>query len=266
MITKSLWKREWKANINIILLFLALLSLYCGVILAMYDPESGDMLQAMAEQMPELFAAFGMSDAGNTLMEFITNYLYGFILIVIPYMGIVLLTHRLIIRYIDRGSMAYLLASGNSRTKIILTQASFLIFFVCLMCLYVTCFLLFGAVLIHQEQLPLDTLCYLNLGLLGLLLAFSSISFLGAVCFNETKYSLGIATALGIFFLLVQMLSKVGSAMDFLKYMTITTLLDVDAILQGQGTSLTGILVLYAIAIGCYGASIAIFQRRNLPL
>lgn len=266
MISIPLWKRELRANAGILLLFLGLLSMYGGIITAMYDPESGDMLQMMAESMPELFAAFGMSSSGANLIEFLTNYLYGFIFIVIPFLGVVILTHRLVIRYIDRGSMAYLLTSGNSRQKIIVTQALFLICFITVMCIYVTCFLCICALLIHQESLPLQSMLTLNFGLFALLLAFSGIVFLSAVSFNETKWALGIGVGISIFFLLVQMLSQVGSSMEFLKYLTITTLFDTTAIVQGQGTPLIGIFVLLAIAILCYGIAIQYFKKRDLPL
>lgn len=266
MISIPLWKRELKANAAILFLFLGLVTMYGGIITAMYDPESGDMLHMMAESMPELFAAFGMSSSGTNLMEFLTNYLYGFILLVIPFLGIVILTHRLVVRYIDRGSMAYLLVSGNSRQKIIFTQALFLICFIAVICIYVTCFLWICALLLHQESLPMQPLLMLNFGLFALLLAFSGIVFLSAVSFNETKWALGIGVGIGIFFLLVQMLSQVGNSMEFLKYLTITTLFDTTAIIQETGTPLVGIFALLAIAILCYGIAIQYFRKRDLPL
>lgn len=42
MISKTLWKRECKANIKVILLFLLVLSLYSSLIVAMYDPKLGE--------------------------------------------------------------------------------------------------------------------------------------------------------------------------------------------------------------------------------
>ena len=81
----SLIKKEMKANYKIFIIFVMILSLYCSIIVAMYDPKLGESLNMMAQSMPELFAAFGMTNPGVTLMDFLINYLYGFILIIIPW-------------------------------------------------------------------------------------------------------------------------------------------------------------------------------------
>lgn len=110
-----LLRRELRANYKMILLFLAVITLYSTVIIAMYDPKLGASLDLMAESMPELFAAFGMTNAGATMLDFVANYLYGFILIAIPMLCLVLIAVRLVARYVDQGSMAYLLATPNTR-------------------------------------------------------------------------------------------------------------------------------------------------------
>lgn len=90
-----LFKREWKSNYKIIFIFIAILTLYESLIVAMYDPKLGESLNMMAETMPQLFAAFGMTDPGLTLLDFITNYLYGFILTIIPLIYTMIMCHRL---------------------------------------------------------------------------------------------------------------------------------------------------------------------------
>ena len=98
------------------------MTLYESIIVAMYDPKLGESLNMMAESMPQLFAAFGMTDLGLTLLDFLTNYLYGFILIIIPLVYIMIMCHRLMARYIDKGSMAYLLATPHKRSDIFITS------------------------------------------------------------------------------------------------------------------------------------------------
>ena len=85
MINNTLFKREVKSNYKTMLIFMALISMYSSVVVLMFDPKLGESLNVMAESMPEVFAAFGMMNAGATLIEFVANYLYGFILIVIPH-------------------------------------------------------------------------------------------------------------------------------------------------------------------------------------
>ena len=84
-----LLKREIKSNYKILLLFMGIVTLYSGIITAMYDPEVGTGINAMAESMPEFFAAFGMENPGVTLLDFLNNYLYGFILVIIPFIYII---------------------------------------------------------------------------------------------------------------------------------------------------------------------------------
>ena len=117
MINKTLFAREVRSSYKLLLIFLAVLTLYGSMIVAMFDPKLGDSLNLMAESMPEIFAAFGMLDVGATLTQFIVNYLYGFLLIAFPLVFIVLLSNRLVARYVDRGSMAYLLATPNRPRK-----------------------------------------------------------------------------------------------------------------------------------------------------
>ena len=77
MINTTLLKKEFKSNYILLLIFLAVLSMYSCMIIAMFDPKLGDSLRAMAESMPQLFSAFGMADVGTTLLESIIGYLYG---------------------------------------------------------------------------------------------------------------------------------------------------------------------------------------------
>ena len=86
-----LLKSELKSNSKIIVLFLAVITLYAGIITAMYDPELGAGINELAKSMPQFFAVFGMKNPGTTLLDFLNNYLYGFILILIPFIYIILM-------------------------------------------------------------------------------------------------------------------------------------------------------------------------------
>ena len=73
-----LLRREIKAHWKLVLIFTIVLSIYGGMIISMFDPKLGESLKMMEQSMSQLFAAFGMSDAGTSLIELIANYLYGF--------------------------------------------------------------------------------------------------------------------------------------------------------------------------------------------
>ena len=103
-------------------IFLAVMSLHGGMITAMFDPKLGESLDMMAQSMPQLFAAFGMLEAGKTLTQFLANYLYGFLYIVFPMVFTVLASVRLMARWVDSGAAACLLAAPVGRRKIAVTQ------------------------------------------------------------------------------------------------------------------------------------------------
>ena len=68
-----LFRREMKRSLPLLGIFAAVLAVYIGTIVAMFDPSLGASLDEKAQSMPQLFAAFGMLNAGATLVEFLTN-------------------------------------------------------------------------------------------------------------------------------------------------------------------------------------------------
>ena len=95
---QTLWK-PW-------LIFSAILTMYIVVIISMFDSSQGESHNLMMESMPELFSAFGMNNPGATLLDFIANYLYGFLLICLPLVMELIMVNILMTRYLDRGAMA----------------------------------------------------------------------------------------------------------------------------------------------------------------
>lgn len=66
----------------------------------------GDSLRAMAEHAPFVFCVWN-DVIRNTLLESIIGYLYGILFTAFPGVFIMLLSNRLIARYVDNGSMAF---------------------------------------------------------------------------------------------------------------------------------------------------------------
>lgn len=266
MISMTLWKRELKANSKVLLIFLAVISLYGTLIVAMFDPTLGESLSMMANSMPEIFEAFGMSNPGATLLEFVGNYLYGFILVVIPLICIILLCNRLIVRYVDHGSMAYLLATPNKRVKIITTQAGVLCLSIFLLVAYAFLLIIVCGKIFFQESIDLSSFFLLNAGLLGLLLFYGGMAFLSACIFQETKLATGVGAGIAVFCVLVQMLSQVSDKLDFLRYLTPMTLFQVKELIAQDGTACLSFFVLYVLAAIMFIIGINVFQRKDLSL
>ncbi len=266
MISKTLFMKEIRSNFKVVIIFMAIVSLYSSMIVAMFDPKLGKSLELMAQSMPELFSAFGMSGSGATLIEFVGNYLYGFILVVIPSIFIILITNRLVGRYVDRGSMAYLLASPHKRRSIIFTQFIVMQLAILALVVYVTLLIIVCSNLMFDPGIDIQKLIVLNIGLYGVLTFFAGVCFLSTCIFNETKLSIGIGAGIVIYSVLVQMLSQINNAMDFLQYITPLVLFDAEKVIAGSGDALLGIVALYVVGLACSFIGMQVFTKKDLPL
>lgn len=262
----TLFKKEVKSNGMLLVIFLGVLTVYSVMITMMFDPKLGDSLRMMADSMPQMFAAFGMAGVGTTLLEFVTGYLYGILLTAFPGVYIIILANRLVARYVDNGSMAYLLAVPEKRRKIVFTQCLFLLATLVVMVVYVAALILtFGEVL-YPGEMDVAGFLRVNVGLLGLLVFFGGAAFCASCFCNESKNSSAVSTAVVVYSLLVQMLSRVGDKFESVKYATPMTLFDVDGLSAGDGEAWMLCVVLYIAGIVLFGTGIVRFSKRDLPL
>lgn len=261
-----LLRREIRANYKLTLIFMAVLSVYSGMIVSMFDPALGESLAAMAQSMPQLFAAFGMLDAGTTLLEFLSNYLYGFLFIVFPMVFLILLAGRLVARYVDRGSMAWLLAGPHTRRSIALTQAGVMLLGCLILVAFVTALCLGCTQAMFPGELDVSAFLLLNAGLLGLLVFLGGVCFFFSCLWSDSKYASGCGAGLCIFFVLVQMLSQVGEKLEVLRFATPLTLFNTDALIAKDSAAVWQFCVLYAAGLLLYGAGTAVFCKKDLAL
>ena len=261
-----LLRRELRANYKMILLFTAVITLYSTVIIAMYDPKLGASLNMMAESMPELFAAFGMTNAGATMLEFIINYLYGFLLVVIPMLGLLLIAGRLVVRYVDQGSMAYLLATPNTRGTIIRTQILFLVLCTLFLVIYSSGLGLIASEMLFPGELDVSHYLLVNAGLLCLHLFLGGMCFFFSSVFFEQKKAYGCAGGCLVAFLLIQMLSQVSKQLEGLRLLTPLTLFQAKELAMESSEALMMAGCLAILGVILYIAAAQIFRRRNLSL
>lgn len=261
-----LLKIELKSNCKIILLFLAIITLYAGLITAMFDPELGAGINELAESMPQFFAVFGMENPGTALLDFLNNYLYGFILILIPFIYIILMSYKLVAKYIDKGSMAYLLNTHYSRTKIMLTQFTVLMIGLFVLICYSTALIIFVSNFMFEGEMEISKFLLLNLGLFILEIFLSTLCFMFACLFSELKFSIGLGAGLGMIFFLVQMLSQTSEDIEFLKYLTPLTLFNPESLVAFETKSFICLSILLSSAIVFFVIAIFGFKKRDLSL
>lgn len=262
----TLFKKEIKSNWLLLAIFLGVLSLYGGMITMMFDPELGDGLKAMAESMPQMFSAFGMTNVGTTFYEFVSSYLYGVLYVAFPGVFVIILSNRLAAKYVDNGSMAWLLAAPVKRRSIMLTEALFLLVSLIIMVGFVTGLILITGEILFPGEMDMAAFLRLNTGLLGLLVFFGGACFCASCFCNESKNASAAGTAVVVYSLLLQMLSRVGDKFENLKYATPLTLFDIDGLGAGDSEAWLMCGILYAVGIVLTGIGIARFSRRDLPL
>ena len=266
MISVALFKKELKSNMGLLVIFMGILALYGGMVVAMYDPELGKSLQEMAESMPKMFAAFGMDAQATTLMDFMINYLYGFLLIAFPAIFSIILANRLVVKYVDDGSMAYLLATPQKRFKIVMTQVIFLIACLLLLLAFNTIFIIIVAEIMFPGQIEIMEFIWLNLGLLRLHFFLAATCFMPSCIFSEYKKSTMVGTGVVVYSLLVQMLSQIGDKWENLKYATPLTLFQPQKLVGMENEAVWALGVLGVLGTFLFGIGISRFCHKDMAL
>ncbi|WP_157150732.1 ABC transporter permease [Brachyspira sp. SAP_772] len=266
MFNLVLLKKEIKSNFNILIIFMGILTMYGVVMISMFDPKLGESLKQMGESMPEMFALFGMNSYSSNLMDFLINYLYSFLLIILPLVFIVLLVNRLVIRYIDKGSIAYLFATPNSRIKIISTQILSALVNIFILNLYITILYIVVSESMFKGELDIAKMIIVNIGLFALWFSFLGICILSSVSFSSTTISLWTGAGLCILFMLFQMMSRVGEKAEFFKYLSIITLFAPSKYSTDFYIFLIGVICLFFVGIITNILAVIIFNKRDISV
>ena len=194
---RALFAKELRANLFVSLIIAAVLAMYIGV-----------------------------SVQATTLIDFMLNYLYGFLLTIFILVLILIVANKLMVRYLDRSAMAYLLATPNSRTRIALTMVGVMVTILVALMAVVTALEVGFAEALFPGELDMQALMQVNAGLLTLWLAMAGLCFLSACLFSNATAALWVGGGLNILFFLMQMISQVGDKFEFLKNVNPLTLFD----------------------------------------
>lgn len=265
MFSLPLFKREMKANNKLLIIFIYILTLYISMIVYMFNPNSSNAFDDIIKTMPGIMKAFGFVSGGNTLIGFIATDLYGMIVLMVPVVFSIILGNKLIAGYVDRGSMAYLLATPNKRVKLALTQALCLWVSIGILITYATVAIIISSAIMHPGMLDIGKLVLMNVVIYFLHMAISGICFFSSCISNDTKRSFTIGAGIPIAFFLIQMLANMGGKLENLKYFTIFTLFNANDIIAGKSVVFP-IIILVAVTIVLYGIGIFIFSKRDLPV
>jgi len=241
--------------------------MYLIIIISMYDPDGAEVLNEMLKTLPEgLVNALGFNEMGTTLLTFIAGYIYGFLVLLFPMVLSIIINHRIIGSLIDKGSMAFLLSTPNSRIRIAVTQALFSLFSITMLFLFSTIFSIIISGTMFPGLLDIGTFILINIYALLMYYAIGGIGFLASCISTESKYSLGLGIGIPVGFLLLQMLGGVGEKLSWIGNFSLYSLFDPNKLIEGEPFAFIGMALFLSIAIVLYGAGIAIFNKRDLSV
>jgi len=268
MINWSLFKEDIRQNFTIFLIVLGVLIMYLLVIINMYSPTdmqgfeqilkmkmSADVLKAFGFVLPEEMS----------LTKFISSYFYGLLIYMFPLIYTVVVANRVLAGLVGSGSMAFLLTSPSKRTTIAFTQGLFLLTSTWLLIIILMFSGMAFCSVTFPDMLDINAFFRLNIGACLLFTIITGIGFLASAIFNETKHSLMVGIGLPVLFLLLNMLVNVSEKLDVLRYFTILTLYDAEAIVNGVGYG-TDFIIMGIGGIILYAIAIIAFNKRDLPV
>ncbi|MEG1556587.1 MAG: ABC transporter permease subunit [Bacteroidales bacterium] len=266
MINFTLFKQEIKRSYFTWIIFTAILTMYISLIITMYHPAFGKTLDQFTTAMPQLMSMFGMSSGGVDLVDFMANYLYGFLMILFPMVFIIIEANKLVAKHVDQGTMSYLLASPNTRMKVIVTQICVLVTLLLGMLIFCSLVEFVCACWMYPGKLNVNTLLRLNTGLFALQFAIAGFCFFSSCISNDTKRSLGIGAGVPVFFYLVKMLGNMGGQLHFLNDFTPFSLFNVNKLIANEANAWWMLLVLIVMGKVFFCLGVWFFKKKDLPL
>ena len=261
----TLLKSTLKSNLKMFLLFLTIMAFYLSMIIVMYDPQMINSMEGFLELMPQqLIQALGFQLSIYTYTGFLASYYYGMLAIGFPTILTVIIGYRAIGKFVDRGSMTYLLSTPNTRMKIALTQAVSMVFTILMLFVSITLFCIVLSQIMFPGALEIGKFILMNMGVFMYFFAVGSITFIFSCLFNDGKNSLLFGTAVPVAFLLIHMLGQMEGSLELFKYLTMLTLFNANDIIT-VGYNPLPMVVLFLIGVVGYTTAIFIFKKRNLP-
>lgn len=267
LMNKTLFIKNIKSNWGVFVFVSGMLLIYVMTSVTMFDPESADAMRAMFEVLPKgMMKAFGFDGLGTNLTSYLGGYLYGFIFLVFPLIYTVILSNKLVAKHVDTGSMAYLLSTPNSRVKIVFTQACYLIISTFVLMTFEMIALISMAEVMFPKSLDISKFLALNLVTFLVVVVVGGIGFLFSCIFNDTKNSIAFGAGIPIIFIVLKMVSEISEKVEFLKYVTIYSLVDPDKIMNDKTYTTLVCFILAAVAAIIYGSAIYIFNKKSLVI
>ncbi len=261
-----LFIKTLKQNWKLLLIFFAVLIMYMGVMISMYNPDDMAAMLAILEALPkELLTAMGFSDSITDITSYLGSWLYGLLMLAFPLVYCIILGNRLVAKMVDNKSLSFLLSTPNSRIKLVVTQGVY-----ALLSIFVLFAVLFGigvglTASIYPGLLNVGAFLKINLITMLLNMFVMMICFFFSCLFNESKQALGLASGITIVSLLMNMLGNTSEDLNIIKSLSFYGLYDPVEI--ALGAEIWQLCLIYsALAVVLFISAVVIFNKKRLPI
>lgn len=261
----TLFQSTLKRNIKLFTAFTTLILFYSLVIMSMYKPNGeSSPWKALPEDMK---VAFGMGSGMGGLDVFMASGFYGVTFVLFMMIYCILVANQLISHLVDQGSMAYLLSTPVSRSRIAITQASVLVVNLFIITLLTTIVGFLGSQVMFKD-VELNAVTFIQINMMGFLLFFfiSGYSFLFSCLFNSGKRTLSVSALISVVFYGIHLVSNMNPDLEWLPYLTVLTAFQPTEIATGAFDVLPVALGLGVSGILLYVLAVLVIRKRNLPL
>lgn len=262
-----LFLKDMKNNTLLLLVFVAMMSIYLSVIIYMYDPNGIGAFMDMMSILPvTLVNAMGFGSIESGLTGFIASLFYGVLIYLFPMVYCIILGNRLVAKWVYEGSFTSLLSTPNSRIKIIVTQGIYMMASIAVL-FTVLFFVGYGVSnYLFPGMLEVSVFLKLNLGAGLMTMVIGMFCFFFSCLFNSTKLTLLFGSLVPILFFLMTILSKISGRAAFLGKFSLYNIYDGVAIANGQANITT---ICSGFAIFCallFLGAVGVFSLKRLPV
>lgn len=235
-------------------------------------PSLGDNTKAIDElvqALPEgVSKAFGLNNGFTSVEGFISGEYYGLILVLILSIVCIQMSTQLVARLVDRGSMAYLLATPTTRRKVAFTQALVLVSSLFIIIAVTTLAGFLGKVWFLGTTFEFGMARFTELNTVAFLMFFAigGLAFLVSCVCNDEKKAVGISGGITFAFFTIDLLAKISEKLDVLRFFTLFSFYRPGDIVQGTADTTWVCAWLLLIGLLAFASGIELFRRRDLPL
>lgn len=232
------------------------------------------------------------SDVSDSLVDLSNDNTYGFFVgvvtfgiacVLLPLVYTIILANNLVAEKVETGSLAFTLSTPTKRSTFINTEALYLVFTE----IFLSLLLFLGALIAREigiaiggedlvESLTIHDISLYSFGQFMVMFAISGICFFSSSFFNKTRHAIALGGGLNISFYIFSIMGLFGTeampslvripAMNFFNYLTILSLNDGLAVMEGNVVYWYKLIGLLAIGLVTYVAGKTVFKRKDLPL